>query len=149
ERYHLPYTGSFPRTIAGQLHRLRSRDPDNPALLVTEPDGTLRGYMLLDSGSHPERATEVGAESWPAALALLQYQAHLLDGRPDPPLELSWTVPSTAETLYLLLDTITLPRITPLPPYPQWYIVHSIQRHLPVAGEMARPADLRRLVEHL
>jgi predicted N-acetyltransferase YhbS len=148
-RYHADYSGSFERTLDEQQHRLRYRSPDNPPLLVLDPAGSPVGYMLCNSGTKPSRADEVAVESWPAALALLQYQAHLLEGPLSPPDEITWVVPFGSPTLFQLLDNLTFPRVSPLPPYPNWFVMRSLQRHLPFAGMMARPADLDVLMEHL
>ena len=148
-RHHQAYPGSFTRTVEEQRHRLRFRPTDNPPLLVLSPDGEPRGYLMCASATARERADEVAADTWPAALALLQYQAHLLDGRPDPPAEIVWTLAPTSPTLYHLLDNTRFPSITPLPPYPNWYVMHSQRLHLPVAGWMARPASLPVLIRNL
>jgi predicted N-acetyltransferase YhbS len=148
-RHHYGYTGSFARGVEEQEHRLRIRAAENPPWLAVTPTGAACGYMLVDSASNPVHASEVAADTWPAALALLQHQARLLDAVADPPPELVWTAPPDAPTLYHLLDNMPFPRRAPLPPYPNWYVVRSQMRHLPIAGWMARPGDLPTLVEHL
>ena len=149
ERHHHRYSGSFTRTVAEQEHRLRLRTPDDPPILALAPDGEPCGYLFCRSAGDHARAEEAAADTWPAALALLQYQAHLLDAAPDPPAEIIWPLPGDSPTLYHLLDNITFPHTSPLPPYPQWYVVRSQMRHLPLAGWMARPAGLRLLVREL
>ena len=148
-RHHYQYTGSFARGVEEQEHHIRIRAVENPPLLAVTAAGELCGYMLLDSASNPVHASEVVADTWPAALALLQHQARLLDDVTEPPTELVWTAPPDAPTLYHVLDNMPFPQRTPLPPYPHWYVVRSQMRHLPIAGWMARPGDLPTLVEHL
>lgn len=148
-RHHARYAGSFQRTLDEQIFRMRFRDQDNPPLLAVTPEDEPCGYMLCSSGREPARADEVAADSWPAALALLQHQARQLEAMAEPPEEITWSLPPDAPTLYQLLDNITFPHTSPLPPYPNWYVVRSLARHLPIAGWMARPADLRVLIEGL
>jgi hypothetical protein len=147
ERHYQRYTGSFTRSLARQAHQLRFRSPENPAFLALTPEGWPCGYLLC--GDDGARGTEVAADSWPAALALLQTQAQLLEARPDPPAELVWAIPPASPTLYHLLDNLPFSYTPPLPPYPHWYVVRSQQRHLPFAGSMARPAHLPKLVRNL
>lgn len=143
-RHHDGYTGSFTRTLDQQRHRLRFRAADSPALLAFTPAGEPSGYMLCVGGG--ARAEEVAAESWDAALALLQHQAQMVEALPEAPTELIWAAPPQSPTLFFVLDNLPFSYAPPLPPYPNWYVVRSIQRHLPLAGKMARPADLQRLV---
>src|SRR5438477_294530 len=72
--------GGFERTLADQRHRLSDLIPGNPPMVVSSqqhdpllaaaPGGDLRGYALL-GWRQRERAAEVMADDWEAALALL------------------------------------------------------------------------------
>ncbi len=106
------------------------------------------GYLIRD-GVGSATAGEAVADSWPAALAMLQFQAQCVDIRGGQPDKIVWTAPPESPTLFHLLDNMRFPRTTPLPPYPNWYVVRSQTRHLPLAGWMARPADLAVLVNAL
>lgn len=145
ERYLGNRYGGFARTLEQQRHRLEQFDPHNPAWLAVDAGGAARGYLLLSSGN-AAHAIEAGVADWPAALALLQHQARLLEQPAflDPrgehyapnslPTELRWSVPPDSTAFYLLADHLP---------------VRGESLHRPDADWMARPADLPTLYRAL
>lgn len=110
ERHFGRYTGSFERSLGQQEARLaRGLDANNPPILAVDENGTIRGYLQLRRRSRKERAIEVAADTWPAALALLRYHEQMVASLPDPPSELRWPLPPGALTLLLLADNLTSP----------------------------------------
>jgi GNAT superfamily N-acetyltransferase len=122
------YTGSYARTPALQEHLLRHRT--RPPLLALDEGGEAHGYLLLPSRLDAPSAVEAAADTWPAALALLQFQG---SGVKDEP-ELRWPLPSNSLTYYHVADHVG---------------VRSETRSRPNAGWLARPGYLRALFEGL
>ncbi|MHB1416248.1 MAG: GNAT family N-acetyltransferase [Chloroflexota bacterium] len=132
-RHFAGYLGAFDRSLALQQHRLRSRPPEDAPLLAVDPAGEPRGYLTLGYPRPPDRsrATEVAADDWPAALALLQYHAQLLKATPGQPERVRWPLPPASPTFYALADHLT---------------VESRCQQMPDADWMARVANLDALV---
>ena len=128
ERHHYPYPGAYARTLAQQEHPLRARLPVVAPVIAINPTGEVNGYLLLACGPEPAGALEVAADTWSAALSLLQYHARLL-GSESPPL-IRWPLPPDSLTYYDLADHLTLESR-----------VHSC----PSAGHMACPTHLPEL----
>jgi predicted N-acetyltransferase YhbS len=86
ERHAGPCIGSFERSIEQQSHRMRHMELEK-LLLAIDPAGHVRGYLFL--GGTQERGAflagtllaELIVDDWPAASALLQHHARLLDGQ--------------------------------------------------------------------
>jgi len=128
ERHYAAYTGSYVRTLAQQAHFLRHRG--EPPLVAVDAAGVPSGYLLLPGGSDRAAAVEAAADSWPAALALLQYHAACAAGAP----ELRWPLPPGSTTHCLLADHLPLRGET---------------RSRPNAGFMARPGSVAALFDGL
>jgi len=126
-RHYGAYTGSYARTRAQQEHLLRHRT--SPPLLALDPAGNPCGYLLLHGGDRSS-AVEAAADRWPAALALLQYQAGLATGAS----ELRWPLPPDSPTYLHLADHLP---------------VRSETRSRPNAGWLARLGHLGALFEGL
>lgn len=143
-RHYGPYSGSVERTLEQQEHHLRfalSVQPQAyrtreglsytvPALAL-DPHDQSRGYLAFPWGPLGAFGCEAAADDWPAALALLQYHARLLEGLPDPPDDLQWPLPPDCATFYHLSDHLP---------------VRSQAYHRPHAGWMASPIDVPALV---
>jgi predicted acetyltransferase len=121
-------TGSYARTLALQEHLIRHRT--RPPLLAIDPNGVAHGYLLLPGGQSGSGAVEAAADTWPAALALLQFQG---SGVKDEA-EIRWPLPSNSPTYYHLASQVS---------------VRSETRSRPNAGWMARPGHLGALFEGL
>jgi len=106
----------------------RGRAPD----LVEDAEGVFRGYLYHEPDSN--RAGEVAADTWPAALALLQHHASAATDPPGEAPALCWRLPSDSRTLYLLAEHLRAPQHDPEAP------ILSLTRHHADAGWMARPA---------
>ena len=128
ERHYGSYTGSYARTLPQQEHLLRHRA--SPPLLALDPAGNPRGYLLLPGGLDRSGAVEVAADTWPAALALLQRQASLAEGA----VELRWPLPPDSPTFHHLADHLP---------------VRGETRSRPNAGWLARPGQLEALFDGL
>ncbi len=102
--------------------------------LAMDSMGRACGYLILHNSGDQSRAVEVAADSWQAAVALLQAHAELLERAPQPPAELRWPLPLDGTTYYLLADHV---RLT------------SEVLSIPNAEWMARPASLPALVDAL
>lgn len=134
ERHCGHYPGSFERNLTAQAHQIQGELPGNPPFLALSSDGEVRGYLIFGPGPRRARAKEIAAEDWPAALALLQHHARLLDDLPEPPAELIWPLPEDSPTFYALTDHVT---------------VRTESKRVWRGGWMARPADLSALLEAL
>ena len=146
-QYH-PYTGSFTRTLERQVHILQYRLSENPLLLAVDPDGSTRGYVILSSGEEYPQALEMAAENWSAAVALLQYHAHLLSG-PDAPDVLHYRLPPTAPLLQWMIDNLEVPDTTLWRhPADEWG-VRSQSFHHRYTGWMARLVSLPTLAREI
>jgi len=102
------YTFAPTRTAARQVHYLKNWPEDHIPLLVFNKDGKPEGYLLLSSRRGQFEAVEVAANTWPAVLALLHYQNSLHAGELASQIEVSWPLPLTDITSYLLADHLPL-----------------------------------------
>lgn len=148
ERHYLAYTGSFTRTLAQQQWRLHFTE-DNPRLLAFAPNGNAEGYLIPSRRADKSLAVEVAANTWPAALALLQAHARLVAASPEPSDHIYWPLPPNSTTSYLLADHLTLPSIpSDMDPVRAWAARGETYALRP-AGWMARLVSLRRLLQQL
>ncbi len=139
------YIGSFVRTLAEQERQLEIRGHDNAPLVAVAADGTLAGYLYFGWGGDRAYALEAAAQSWPAALALLQRQTELLDADAEPA-AVRWRLPQTAPTSYLLADNLAVRDTTAWgEPSHGWSVRSETYAH-PNAGWMARPGRLADLI---
>jgi hypothetical protein len=122
------YTGSYARTLALQEHLIRHRT--RLPLLALDSSGEAHGYLLLPGGLDVSGAVEAAADTWPAALALLQFQGSWAKDE----VELRWPLPSNSLTYYHVANHVG---------------VRSETRSRPNAGWMARPGHLGALFEGL
>ena len=137
QRHYGSYLGSFDRTQEWQEHLLRHRFifAEEPPVMVLTPDDEPRGYLIPFQKRTPAyHVLEVATDDWPAALALLQYYAHLVEKTPDPPKEVLWPLPPNSSTLYLLADNVA---------------VRSETHRILNVGWMARPAHVPTLLHAL
>jgi predicted acetyltransferase len=125
ERHYYPFVGSYVRTIEQQRHLLRHRTR-MPQMALDE-DGRPCGYLLLPCGTDLSLAVEVAADSWPAALALLQFHADTASSAS----ELYWPLPFGSATYHHLADNLPLTS-------------HTTSR--PNAGWLARTANVNELL---
>ncbi len=123
QRHYGPYLASFAptRTLQRQEHLLTSG-----LEATTIPPLSRRGNTLY--------VYEAATDTWPAALALLHAHNRLLDAEIEPPRELSWSLPPTDATFYLLADHLQ---------------VRSELLSFPDRGWMARPVHLSTLLQSL
>jgi predicted N-acetyltransferase YhbS len=148
ERQYGPYTGSFTRSLEGQVHQLKYRSAQNPLLLAIDPDGQPQGYLALSRGEEHPQALEIAADNWSATIALLQHHARLLAG-PDAPTSLRYRLSPATPMLQWMIDKLEVPD-TSLWRHPadEWS-VRSQSYHHRYAGWMARLAHLPTLVRQL
>jgi predicted N-acetyltransferase YhbS len=130
------YLGSFAptRTLQQQEHLMRNWFQGALPLLALNSRNELNGYLMLSRSWNQLYAYEVAANTWPAALALLQYHSHQLDTEPEAPHELRWPLPPNSPTFYLLADHLPL---------------RSEMYSHPDSGWMARPVHLPTLFQSL
>lgn len=148
ERHFGPFTGSFMRTMAQQIHRLQHRPPDNPLWLAVHPDGSPEGYLALRSGADRSQALELAADNWGAALALLRHHAQSLEG-PAAPATLRYRLPPTAAVLQWLIDHLEVLDTSHWTHPAEEWVVCSQSFHHRDAGWMARLVDLPTLAQAL
>jgi hypothetical protein len=98
------------------------------------PDGEAGGYLMLPLNPFRYAGCEVAADTWPAVLALLQYHGRVLGSTNEPPNDIAWVLPPDALTFYTLVDYLQ---------------VRSETTYRPNAGLMARPGNLRALMNAL
>jgi hypothetical protein len=138
QRHYSPYLGSFAptRTPERQEHLLRNwfEVSELPSLIALSPEREMHGYLLLSRRRNNLYVYEAAADTWRAALALLQAHSRLLDAEPEPLQELWWPLPPTDSTFYLLADHV---------------MVRSEMISFPDQGWMARPAHLPTLLSSL
>ncbi len=141
ERHYGPYVGSFLRTEKQQVHRLQYRSSENPVWLAVHANGSTEGYLSIPRANERSQALELAAESWDAALALLQHHARLLDG-PDAPLFLRYRLPHSAPVLQWMIDHLEVVDTSHWKhPSDEW-VIRSQSFHHKDAGWMARLVDL-------
>lgn len=126
------FVGRFDRTEADMVFRLEHGGPWSQYLVAVDPKGSIRGYAYLHPHS-PQTLTEVGADDWPAQLALLQYQARLVL-TPDGAGTLRWLLPPESALTYELAERLRL---------------SAVVRYDPRGGWMARPASLDALAHSM
>ena len=138
QRHYSSYLASFAptRTLRYQEHLLcnwiEATEPQS--LLALSSTQELHGYLMFAQRGSQSYVYEVAAETWPAALALLQAHARLFEVEGEPPQTIWWPLPPTSLTFYLLADN---------PP------VRSELISYPNRGWMARPAHLLTLLQSL
>lgn len=118
------------RTLARQAHYLKSWPEENFPSLALSAQGVVEGYLLLARRRDRLFANEVAANTWPAALALLQHHHRLLESEGDTSSELYWPLPFSDVTLHLLADHLP---------------VRSEMDSYPDGGWMARVANISAL----
>ena len=147
-RHFGPLTGSFTRTVEWQRHRLQYRSAANPLWLAVDAAGRPQGYLALQGGTERFQAQEFAADTWAAALALLQHHARLLDG-PNAPAALRYRIPPTAPVLYELIDALQVPDTSHWRHPPEEWAIRSQTYHHRFAGWMARLVSLPTLAQAL
>ncbi len=151
QRHYGPYTGSFERTGEEYRHLLSTRHSIGDTIALALADGQPCGYLIIARKPEQHYAIEAAADSWPAALALLQYHAHLLDTLPEstPAPELCWRMPLDSSTLYLLADHLSVPDTSAWNDPIHGWSVRSQTYHHPDAGWMARVGSLSALAQSM
>jgi predicted N-acetyltransferase YhbS len=122
------------RTVERQVHYCKNWFEEHIPLLAINGEGKLEGYLLLSKRRREHFAYEVAADTWPAILALLQYQNNLYEGELLSQAVLCWPLPLTDTTYYLLGDH--LPMRSEIESYPD-------------GGWMARMVSFSALVQSL
>jgi hypothetical protein len=143
-----PLTGSFTRTVEWQHHRLQYRSADNPLWLAVDAAGHPQGYLALQGSVERFQAQEFAANTWAAALALLQHHAHLLDG-PHAPAALRYRIPPSAPVLYEMMDVLQVPDTSHWRHPPEEWAIRSQTYHHRFAAWMARLVSLPALAQAL
>jgi hypothetical protein len=144
-RHYGSYPGAFDRTLERQEHLLRHHlvFAEEPPVLVSTPDDEPRGYLIPFQGrTRAYHVLEVAADDWPAALALLQYHARLVEKAPDPPKEVLWPLPPNSSTLYLLADHFAVRSETQRDLNAGWMACHA---HVPTLLQALIPLWQERL----
>jgi predicted N-acetyltransferase YhbS len=145
ERHYGPYTGSFTRAVEQQIHRLQYRSPDNPLLLAMNPAGHIQAYLSLQRDDRAQ-AQEFVADTWTAALSLLQHHAQLFDG-PDAPAALRYHMPLMSPLVQWMIDSLEVPDTSHWKHPPEIWAVRSESYHHRNAAWMARLAHLPTLLQ--
>jgi predicted N-acetyltransferase YhbS len=149
ERHYGARPGGFTRTLARQAQRLADGPPGRSAWLAFDERGRACGYLIVAPPPRHWRAIEVAADDWPAALALLQYQAHWFDDEPEPPAELRWAAPFDGVIYYQLCSALTMHAVPPGAEHGEEWSVRSHILTLPNGGWLARLANTAALLEAL
>ena len=148
QRHYGSYAGSFERT-ATEYQRVIAAclSLGMTIALAVDAEGQPCGYLYVYRAPYQPFALEAAADSWPAALALLQYHAHLLDDLPEPAAELCWRMPQDSVTLSLLADHLSVLDTSAWETSVLGWSVKSQTYHHPDAGWMARVAALPALAQ--
>jgi len=134
QKHYATYTGSFERDQAFQERLFHQRSSIKPYLAL-DSKGTPHGYLMLNRQPEGLFASEVAADTWEAALALLkQHVALTQEQQGTEGTTIAWPLPPDSPTYYLLADHIT---------------VQSQARHTPDADWMARTGHLPTLIDAL
>ncbi|HEX6780241.1 MAG TPA: GNAT family N-acetyltransferase [Ktedonobacterales bacterium] len=148
QRHYGPSIGSFERTATEYRYLLSvALSVGDTIALAVNTDGQPCGYLFIAREPEQFNAIEAAADSWPAALALLQYHAHMLETLPGPAPELCWRVSPDSSTLYLLADHLSVPDTSAWEGPAYGWSVKSQTFHHPDAGWMARVASLPSLAQ--
>jgi hypothetical protein len=154
ERHFGPCTGSFARSIEQQAHWMQNIDLEK-LLLAIDPAGQVRGYLFL-AGSQSRghfflagtQVWELVVDDWPAAVALLQYHARLvedLEGQDAPEAHessLLYTVPTTSPVAHWMEDNLEVVDISTWDMPVFGWAVREQTFHHRHAGWMARLVGL-------
>ena len=148
QRHYGPYAGSFARTAAEYQRLMAACWSFGAAIaLAVDAEGQPCGYLYTYRAPDQPFAFEAAADNWPAALALLQHHAHLLDDLPEPAAELCWRMPPDALALHLLADHLSVSDTSGWDePVLGWSVKSQTYQH-PDAGWMARIASLQALAQ--
>jgi hypothetical protein len=114
------HQGCFLRPHALQRELLRYSMPDHPPVLAVDDQGAPRGYLLPPNQSNIKRAREMGADSWDAAVALLQHHAQLVRSASDQTAVLVWSLGLQSQTYYALAENIPLESVIESIPNAEW-----------------------------
>jgi predicted N-acetyltransferase YhbS len=145
-----PITGSFARSLEGQTARLsRSLTENNPPVVAVDGRGAIRGYLYLRQGNRSERAAEVAADTWSAALALLRHHEQHLSVHSNLSPVVEWPLPPGSTTHLLLVDHLTAPDTWKGDSGSRRWAVRGQTYQRRNAGWMARVVSVRQLVEDL
>ncbi len=141
-------TGSFARSLEMQQHYLHYRYLawDNPLWLAISPSGEFEGYMALLRGEDRWQSSELVADNWNAALALIQHHAHLLDGS-EPPKYLRYRLPPESLLLQWLVDHLEATDTSQWRSSVEEWVVLNQTTHHRFAGWMGRIVDLTALLQ--
>ncbi len=148
ERQYGQYTGSFERDLAAQQHRLRDDLGPWPMVLALDEHDTPRGYLEAHRGE-VYRATEVTADNWAAASALVHAHARLAADAGETTANLRWPLPPDSPILTDLIDNLALPSTSRRERVTTLSSVESRTYHHPNAGWLARPAQIGVLLDAL
>jgi hypothetical protein len=96
------------RTVERQVHYLKNWFEEHTPLLAFNGEDKPEGYLLLSRRRGQYFAYEVAANTWPAVLAMLQYQNNLYEGELESQAEVSWQLPLTDATYYLMADHLLM-----------------------------------------
>ena len=135
QRHYSAYAGGFERDVAYQERLFHDRGGIKPYLAI-DGKGVVQGYLMQHK--RPDRlvTSEVAANDWYAALALLQKHVELQVefSKAEGNVEIAWPLPTDSETYYVLSDRLSL---------------RSQAKHTPDADWMARTAHLATLIDAL
>ena len=126
--------GGFARGLALAEHQVRFTQPDRAPAVAVDSAGELRGYLQFSWERRVSRASEVVAEDWDAAIALLRWHSSFVDeqsGEGEPSRELFWPLPLDSQLCEMLGDRLP---------------IRTEVRRQPNAGWMARPTSTRALL---
>lgn len=148
QRHFGQHTGGFMRTPAQQMARTRRRIAENPQVIAVDAAGAVCGYVSFVTGEHRHYCLEVCADTWPAALALLQHHARLVADDPQPHPRLWWQMSPNRMLAYWITDHLSAKHpeywvLNPLLPF----AVRAQTYYHPDCDWMARPADLHVLAQ--
>jgi predicted N-acetyltransferase YhbS len=114
------HQGCFQRSSALQHELLRRSIADRPPVLALDRSGEPCGYLLPPSQSNAKHVREVGADTWDAAVALLQHHAAILRSADNQASTLVWSLGLQSWTYYLLADHIPLECVIESIPNAEW-----------------------------
>ncbi len=144
ERQFGNYTGSFERSLEQQHYRLQRRPAENPLLLAVDVSDQVHGYLNKFQDA-PERAAEIAADGWDAALALMQRHARLIEAP-----ALIYEIPPGSPLLYEIIDRLDAFQEFPQQHSPsETWAVRDQTYHRRFAGWMARVVDVQALAESM
>jgi GNAT superfamily N-acetyltransferase len=113
---HQRFLIEFDALLDRRFYQDRNGTPHPAPIVAVDEDGLIRGYFAAAWGPFRWFGSEVAADNWPATLALIQFEAHRLNGQT----QLHWPLPPLGLAATMLADHFTVRAETTHRPRENW-----------------------------